>query len=63
MKTETIKHILKNKEKHDIFYDNRLIWIQELNEAGNIARVGFVDNFEEKYVNIEDLYKKNIYNL
>ena len=51
--------LLNNKEKVDIFYNERPVWIQELSD--NIAKVGFIDNFEEKDVYIEDLYEGNLY--
>lgn len=57
MELNEITYILNNKEKHDIFYENRAVWIQGVND--NIAKVGFVDNFEEKNVSINDLYEKN----
>lgn len=60
MNLERVHSILNNKEKFDIFYDERPVWIQGVNK--NIAKVGFVDNFEEKDVFIEDLYEKNLYN-
>ena len=60
MTNNRINEILKNKELHDIFYNNRPVWIQEL--QGNTAKVGFVDNNEEKDVYIEDLYEDNLYN-
>ena len=50
--------ILNNKEKCDVFYDDRLVWIQGIND--NVAKVGFVDNFEEQNVFIKDLYEKNL---
>lgn len=60
MTNNRINEILKNKELHDIFYNNRPVWIQEL--QGNTAKVGFIDNNEEKNVYIEDLYEGNLYN-
>ena len=48
------------KQKVDIFYNERPVWIQEVNN--DIAKIGFIDNFEEKNVHIEDLYEKNLYN-
>ena len=56
MNLERINSILDNKEKCDVFYDERVVWIQGVNS--NVAKVGFVDNFEEKDVPIQDLYEK-----
>ena len=55
-----VQSVLKNKEKVDIFYDERPVWIQEVNN--HVAKVGFIDNFEERDVFIEDLYERNLYN-
>lgn len=60
MKLTRIESILNNKEKVDVFYDERPVWIQGVKE--HIAKVGFIDNFEEKDVFIEDLYERNLYN-
>ncbi len=60
MDLERVHFILDNKEKSDVFYQERPVWIQGINN--NIAKVGFVDNFEEKDVFIEDLYERNLYN-
>ena len=60
MEFNRINSILSNKDKSDIFYGDRAVWIQELNQ--DKAKVGFIDNFEEKDVFIEDLYEKNLYN-
>lgn len=60
MDIDRIHSILENKEKCDVFYDDRPVWIQGVND--NIAKVGFIDNFEEKDVFINDLYERNLYN-
>lgn len=60
MKISKINEILKNKEKIDIYYNERPVWVQEINN--NIARIGFIDNFEERDVFVEDLYEKDLYN-
>lgn len=52
--------LLNKREKIDVFYDERPVWVQEVNN--NIARVGFIDNFEEKDVYVEELYEKDLYN-
>ena len=53
-----VQAILSNKEKIDIYYEDRPIWIQEL--AEDKAKIGFVDNFEEKDVFIKDLYERKL---
>ena len=50
-----INTILNNDKKFDIFYNNRAVWIQGV--TNNIAKVGFLDNFEEMDVSINDLYE------
>ena len=60
MNLERINSILNNKEKCDVFYDNRAVWIQGI--SNTTAKVGFIDNFEERDVFIEDLYERNLYN-
>ncbi len=61
MDLQRINFILNNKEKCDVFYDDRPVWIQGLDDTTNVAKVGFVDNFEEKDIFIEDLYEKNLH--
>lgn len=61
MDLQRINFILNNKEKCDVFYDDRPVWIQGLDDTNSIAKVGFVDNFEEKDIFIEDLYEKNLH--
>lgn len=58
MKLDRVQSVLNNKEKVDIFYDERPVWIQGVND--NIAKVGFIDNFEEKDVFIKYLYERNV---
>ena len=58
MKLERMYTILNNDQKFDIYYDERAVWVQGINENKEIAKVGFVDNFEEKDVYIKDLYER-----
>ena len=60
MDKKIVQAILNNKEKKDIFFEDRPVWVQEF--AGDKARVGFVDNFEEKDVYIKDLYERDLDN-
>ncbi len=60
MKIERIQEMLKSKEKTDVFYEDRPVWIQDIHN--NMATVGFIDNNEERDVFIEDLYEDNLYN-
>lgn len=55
MNHQRIDEILKKKEKCDVFYQDKLVWIQKLKE--NIATVGFIDGSPEKDVAISDLYE------
>ena len=55
MNKQKVNQILNSKQKTDVFYNNRPVWIQAVND--NIATVGFIDNFEEMSVNVEDLYE------
>ncbi len=59
MNYERINYILNNDDKFDIFYDDRPVWIQELDANNQRAKIGFVDNFEEKDVFIKDLYEND----
>ncbi len=60
MNIDRIKYVLDNKEKVDIYYNERPVWIQGVNNY--VAKVGFIDNFEERDVFIDDLYERNLYN-
>lgn len=62
MDLKRVHSILNNKEKCDVFYDDRPVWIQGVDDSKYIAKVGFVDNFDEKDVYIEDLYEKDLFN-
>lgn len=55
MNKERVFEILRKKELHDVYYNERPVWIQELDN--NIAKVGFIDNNEERDVYIKDLYE------
>ena len=57
MEIKRIYEILNNKEKVEIEYNSRPVWIQNL-EDSDTARVGFVDNFDEMEVSIRDLIEK-----
>lgn len=57
MDINRINSILSNDDKIDVFYQDRPIWIQGV--SNNIAKIGFIDNFEEKDVFIKDLYEMN----
>lgn len=58
MDLKRVHNILDNEEKCDVFYADRPVWIQGIDENNSIAKIGFVDNFEEKDINIIDLYEK-----
>ena len=58
MNIQRVNEILKNKEKCDVYYGDKLVWIQEANEK--MAIVGFIDGSGDKAVNINDLYEASI---
>ena len=60
MNLKRLHDMLNNKEKVDVYYNERPVWVQEINENEQTAKVGFVDNFEEKDVFIKDLYERNL---
>lgn len=60
MDLEKMNGILNNDKKFDIYYHERPVWVQGINENEQIAKIGFVDNFEEKDVFIKDLYERNL---
>lgn len=60
MDLEKMNGILNNDKKFDIYYNERPVWVQGINENEQIAKIGFVDNFEEKDVFIKDLYERNL---
>jgi len=55
-----VNNILSNDEKLDVFYQNRLVWIQGVDNTNNMAKIGFVDTFEEREVFIEELYERTL---
>ena len=60
MKFDRVQNILNDDEKVDVFFDERPVWIQGVNDR--VAKIGFIDNFEERDVFIEDLYERNLWN-
>ena len=55
MDLDRMQAILNNDKKFEIYYNDRPVWVQGINEDAQTAKVGFVDNFEEKDVFIKDL--------
>ena len=60
MDISRVNDILSNDDKYDVFYQNRLVWIQGVDNNNNMAKIGFVDTFEERDVFINDLYERNL---
>ena len=59
MNKQRISEILNQKNLNEVYYNERPVWIQEVND--NIAKIGFIDSNEEKDVYIEDLYESDLY--
>lgn len=45
--------IMNNKKIYDVYFENHPVWIQEI--KNNRAKVGFMDVYMEKTVNIDYL--------
>ena len=58
MKYERVLEIINQEKINEVYYNERQVWIQELNN--NIARIGFIDINDEKSVNINKLYEKKL---
>lgn len=58
MDRQRINTILNNNEINEVFYNEKPIWIQEV--ENDIAKIGFLDGSKEKNVYITDLYEKEI---
>ena len=56
MDINKVNSILSNDDKVDVFYQDRPVWIQSVSKNKLTAKVGFVDNFEERDVYIKVLY-------
>ena len=54
-----VSEILREQQMHEILYNEKPVWIQEVHD--DIAKVGFLDGSHEKDVYIEDLYESNLY--
>ena len=59
MNKQRVFEIMQERASHDVLYDERPVWIQEVHD--NVARVGFLDGRPEKDVYIEDLYESDLY--
>ncbi|MBO5348592.1 MAG: H-type small acid-soluble spore protein [Clostridia bacterium] len=57
MEIKRVYEILNNKEKVEVEYKSRPVWIQNL-ENSNEAKIGFIDDFKESTVQIQDLIEK-----
>ena len=60
MTGKRLNAILKSKEISEIYYDERPVWVQEVN--GNIATVGFINSDKPQDLYVEELNEKNLYN-
>ena len=58
MNIARVNEILGNKEKCDVFYEDKLVWIQQV--VNEVAKVGFIDGSEDMDVSVEDLYEENL---
>ena len=59
MDKQRVFEIINERQLHDVLYDERPVWIQEVHD--DVATVGFLDGSNEKDVYIEDLYESDLY--
>ncbi len=59
MNKQRLNEILNHRQLTEVFYDEKPVWIQEVND--DIAKIGFLDGSPEKNVYIEDLYESDLY--
>ena len=57
MEINRVYEILNSKKKVDIEYKSQPVWIQYI-ESSDKARVGFIENFDEKVVDVKELTEK-----
>lgn len=55
MNIKRINEIINNSKIYDVYYNNKPVWIQEVNN--DFIKVGFMDLNEEINVNVNDLYE------
>ena len=60
MDKQRIYDILNGHAINDVFFEEKPVWIQNVKD--DVARIGFMDNSEERDVFIEDLYESDLYN-
>ena len=56
MNKQKVSEILNNYSIYEVFYKNKPIWIQKINN--NFAQIGFLDGSPDQNVNISNLYEK-----
>lgn len=59
MNIQRVHAVLSAPQKTEVFYNERPVWIQEVHD--DIAKISFIDSFEEKDVYIDDLYEEGLY--
>lgn len=58
MNEQRLTQILRSSHPHDVFYNEKPVWIQEV--KGNTVTVGFMDRAQPKDVLMQDLYEKDL---
>lgn len=55
MTEQRLTEILRSNQPHDVFYNEKPVWIQSIHR--NTVTVGFMDGTKSKDVLMEDLYE------
>jgi len=60
MNKKRLIDILNSSNVQELYYNEQPVWVQSVKD--DIARIGFLDNSDEKDVYIDDLYEHDLYN-
>lgn len=58
MNIKRVNEIINNREICDVYYNNKPVWIQEINNE--FVKIGFMDLNKEINVNVNKLYEKHL---
>ena len=60
MNLERMYRVLNNDEKFDIYYNERPVWVQSVNENNEVAKVGLLIILKKRMFLLK-IYMKEVY--